>query len=237
VSLRYSSGLAGCAPADLFVNVQSKTSWNALGQQIGNIAPTLLRPAATGRVWLASNAPAALPNVEFNFLGEDIDMQRMMMAFDRAVEMVCSEPLRVLGGKPFPVRFTDQLRRMNEVGRGNAVKAQLIATLLDVVPGLSDFALGTLTGERIDLPLLIKDREALAAHLRENVAGVFHPVGTCRMGRADDAGAVCDHAGRVYGVEGLRVADASIMPNVMAGNTNLPVIMAAEKIADAIAQQ
>ena len=237
VSLRYSSGLAGCAPADLFVNVQSKTSWNALGQQIGNIAPTLLRPAATGRVGLASNAATALPKVEFNFLGEDIDMQRMMMAFDRAVEMVCGEPLRALGGTPFPVRFTDQLRRMNEVGRGNAVKAKLIATLLDVVPGLSDFALGTLTGERIDLPLLIKDREALAAHLRENVAGVFHPVGTCRMGRADDADAVCDPTGRVYGVAGLRVADASIMPNVMAGNTNLPVIMAAEKIADAIARQ
>ena len=234
VSLRYSSGLAGCAPADLFVNVQSKTSWNALGQQIGNIAPTLLRPKATGRVRLASNAPTALPQVEFNFLGEDIDVQRMMMAFDRAVEIVCSEQLRALGGRPFPVRFTDKLRRLNEVGRGNAVKAQLIATLLDIVPGLSDMALGTLTGDRIDLQELIKDRDALAEHLRNNVAGVFHPVGTCRMGRADDADAVCDSAGRVYGVEGLRVADASIMPNVMAGNTNLPVIMAAEKIADAL---
>ena len=234
VSLRFSSGLAGCAPSDLFVNVQSKTSWNALGEQIGNIAPTLLRPKATGRVWLESKAPAALPNVEFNFLGADIDLTRMMMAFDRAVDIVCSEQLRALGGRPFPVRFTDQLRRMNEVGRGNAVKAQLIATLLDIVPGLSDFALGTLTGRSVDLPLLIKDRDALAAHLRDNVAGVFHPVGTCRMGRADDVDAVCDSAGRVYGVAGLRVADASIMPNVMAGNTNLPVIMAAEKIAAAI---
>jgi 5-(hydroxymethyl)furfural/furfural oxidase len=234
VSMRFSSGLAGCAPADLFVNVQSKTSWNALGEQIGNIAPTLLRPKATGRVRLASNAPTALPEVEFNFLGEDIDLTRMMTAFDRAVEIVCSEQLRALGGRPFPVRFTDKLRRMNEVGRGNAVKAKLIATMLDILPGLSDFALGTLTGHSVDLPLLIKDRAALAAHLRENVAGVFHPVGTCRMGRADDADAVVDSAGRVYGVEGLRVADASIMPNVMAGNTNLPVIMAAEKIADAI---
>ena len=106
--------------------------------------------------------------------------------------------------------------------------------MLDIVPGLSDFALGTLTGERIDLAELVRDRDALAAHIRANVAGVFHPTGTCRMGRADDADAVCDSAGRVYGVEGLRVADASIMPNVMAGNTNLPVIMAAEKIADAI---
>ena len=109
--------------------------------------------------------------------------------------------------------------------------------MLDVVPGLSDFALGTLTGHSVDLQSLVTDREALAAHLRDNVAGMFHPVGTCRMGRADDADAVVDSRGRVYGVEGLRVADASIMPNVMAGNTNLPVIMAAEKIADAIAQR
>ena len=62
----------------------------------------------------------------------------------------------------------------------------------------------------------------------DHVVGLFTPYG------ADDADAVVDSAGRVYGVEGLRVADASIMPNVMAGNTNLPVIMAAEKIADAI---
>lgn len=234
VGFRFSSGLAGCAPSDLFVNVQSKTSWNALGAQIGNIAPTVLRPASTGRVWLDSADAGALPNVEFNFLGEEIDLQRMMMAFDRAVDIVCSEQVRALGGRPFPVRFTDKLRRLNEGGRGNAVKAKFIATMLDVVPGLSDFALGTLTGDRIDLAALKKDRAALAEHLRANVAGVFHPVGTCRMGRASDDDAVVDNAGRVYGVEGLRVADACIMPNVMAGNTNLPVIMAAEKIAAAI---
>ena len=235
VGFRFSSGLAGCTPADLYVNVQSKTSWNALGAQIANIAPTVMRPMSKGRVWLESSEPSAMPRVEFNFLDEDIDLQRMMMAFDRAVEIVSDQHVRALGGRPFPVRFTDKLRRLNEVGRFNAVKAKLIATLLDVVPGLSDFALGTLTGHNVDLQALVSDRDALAAHLRENVAGVFHPVGTCRMGRADDADAVVDAQGRVYGVEGLRVADASIMPNMMAGNTNLPVIMAAEKIVAAIA--
>lgn len=237
VSLRFSSGLAGCPPSDLFVNVQSRTSWNALGQQIGNIAPTLLRPRATGRVWLESAAPAALPNVEFNFLGDDTDLARMMTAFDCAVDLVCSAPLRALGGRPFPVRFSDRLRQLNEVGRANAVKAQLIAALLDIVPGLSDFALGTLTGERVDLAQLVRDRAALAEHLRENVAGVFHPVGTCRMGRDGDADAVVDAQGCVRGVGGLRVGDASIMPNVMAGNTNLPTIMVAEKIAHLAALQ
>ena len=67
-----------------------------------------------------------------------------------------------------------------------------------------------------------------------NVAGTFHVSGTCRMGAADDRDAVVDPAGRVIGVGGLRVADASVMPVVPRGNTNLPTIMVAEKLAAAI---
>ena len=76
--------------------------------------------------------------------------------------------------------------------------------------------------------------EALAEHIRENVAGTFHPVGTCRMGAADDRDAVTDTAGRVRGFESLRVVDASLMPTAPRGNTNIPTIMLAEKISAAI---
>jgi 4-pyridoxate dehydrogenase len=72
------------------------------------------------------------------------------------------------------------------------------------------------------------------AYIRATAITVHHPLGTCRMGRASDPAAVVDPDLRVLGVDGLRVVDASVMPDLVGGNINAPVIMIAEKAADLI---
>jgi choline dehydrogenase len=78
----------------------------------------------------------------------------------------------------------------------------------------------------------IADDRAIEAFIRRKAETVYHPVGTCRMGT--DAGAVVDSELRVHGIDGLRVVDASVMPDVPSGNTNAPTIMIAERASDLI---
>jgi choline dehydrogenase len=75
------------------------------------------------------------------------------------------------------------------------------------------------------------DRAELQAYIRANGVHYYHPVGTCKMGPADDSLAVVDARGHVHGLDGLIVADASIMPVIPRANTNIPCAVIGEKIA------
>jgi choline dehydrogenase len=104
------------------------------------------------------------------------------------------------------------LRICREIGRQPALKPFVVE---EILPG----------------PAVSEDKE-LRAYLRETGVSNLHPVGTCRMGRNVDD--VVDPQLKVYGIDGLRVADASIMPSIVAGNTNAPSIMIGEKCSDMV---
>jgi choline dehydrogenase len=77
----------------------------------------------------------------------------------------------------------------------------------------------------------------IEAHIRETCHTVYHPVGTCKMGPESDEMAVVTPELEVKGVEGLRIADTSIMPKITSGNTNAPAIAIGERVADMVKQK
>ena len=89
-----------------------------------------------------------------------------------------------------------------------------------------------ITGEEIAPGAALQSDDELLDWVRNNAETTYHPVGTCKMGA--DAMAVVDNELRVHGIQGLRVADASIMPTLTSGNTNAPCIMIGEKCAEMV---
>jgi choline dehydrogenase len=87
-------------------------------------------------------------------------------------------------------------------------------------------------GEELAPGISVTSKAELSAYIRQVASTVWHPVGTCKMGNDNDA--VVNPQLQVYGIEGMRVADASIMPTITSGNTNAPTIAIAEKAADLI---
>ena len=231
---RYSSCIAGGLTSDMYMNVHSKSSWSALGRQIANVSPILLRPHSRGTVRLKSSNPHDAPDVDFNLLADVSDLKRMTDGAIRAVDILLDPGVRCLYGKAFPVQMTDRLRRLNQKRPSNALVAGAVASLLDAVPALEGVVFGMLTSSKFGLRDLVADPAGLEAYVRDNVGGMFHIAGTCRMGGAADALAVVDPSGKVHDVARLRVVDASVMPTVPRGNTNIPTVMVAERMADLI---
>jgi choline dehydrogenase-like flavoprotein len=97
-------------------------------------------------------------------------------------------------------------------------------------PALARLLDGRVTPTDVDA----RDDEALRQYARNVAKTVYHPVGTCRMGPEGDALAVVDPKLRLRGVENVRIADASVMPTLVSGNTNAPTMMIAHRAAEFI---
>ena len=217
----------------MFVAVLSKSAWHAVGEQIASLLTFVNKTySETGQVKLASRNPQAEPIVEFNLLSDRRDLDRLMSGFRKMAALQMSAPLQAVTDKPFPASYTDRVRKIGVVNTRNKILTSIAAVLMDGPAALRHAMIDNFIVEGFTFEQVMSDDEALEAFVRKATIGVWHASCSLRMGRADDPMAVVDTQGRVKGMQGLRVVDASIFPVVPCANTNFPTLMAAEKIAD-----
>jgi 5-(hydroxymethyl)furfural/furfural oxidase len=232
VGLRYSSNLPGVPKGDMFVAVVSKSAWHAVGERIASLLTFINKTySETGQVMLASRDWRAEPVVEFNLLSDKRDLDRLMSGFKLMAAVQMTDALRKVTDAPFPAAYSDRVRAIGVVNTKNKILTSLFAPFLDGPAALRRYLVENFVVEGFTFEQVMGDDEALEAFIRKATIGVWHASCTCRMGRADDPMSVVDTQGRVKGVQGLRVVDASVFPVVPCANTNFPTLMTAEKIA------
>ncbi|HSU06602.1 MAG TPA: GMC oxidoreductase, partial [Acetobacteraceae bacterium] len=231
--LRYSSGLPGTPPGDMHVAISSRSSWHAVGRRIGSLGFWVNKAYSKGRIRLAKR-PSDPAEIDFRMLSDSRDMERLKAGFRIGVRALTSPQVAGIVQDVFPSGFSARIRALTRPSARNAVAMAVAAPLMDNSSRLRRRFMAYAMESQHSAEVLADDDAALEAHLRRSVGGTWHACGACRMGEPDDAIAVTDATGRVIGVEGLRVCDASIMPTVPCANLNIPVLMMAEKISDSI---
>lgn len=177
------------------------------------ILPLVMRPKSRGRILLRDKNPHSHPLIYPNYFAHPRDLEIMVRLLKN--DKICSslilvfDFIQVEGSK-----FAYQLTQTKVFRAINATLNPNIVPACEKFPTLSDEFWG-----------------CLAKHYTQTI---YHPVGTAKMGPPSDPMAVVDPQLRVYGVQNLRVIDASIMPTIVTGNTNIPTVMIAEKAADII---
>ena len=235
LAMRYSSQMGGAPPGDMFVVGATKTSWHAVGEQIGSFILFVNKTfSETGQVRLSSRNWSDEPEVEFNLLSDKRDLDRIADGIRRLTPLYDHPAMQSAMSDPFPASYSDKVRQVGEINGKNRFLTGVLAKLLDGPGFLRRMLIKNLIMEGFTQEGVCNDEEQAEAFIRKAAVGVWHASCTCRMGADDDPMAVTNNAGRVRGIEGLRVVDASIFPVVPCANTNIPTIMTAEKIADAI---
>lgn len=231
---RFSSQLDGCEQGDMYMSSATRAAWHALGNRLGLFFLWCNRPFSRGHVRIQSSDPLVAPEVELNLLSDGRDLERMAIGVRRLAEVLQRTSLHRHPGDFFPAAFSPRIKALSRVSPANALLTRLLGLGLDTPAPLRRWIVERFVTGGQRMADLLADEAALHAFIRKSVFGVWHASGTCRMGAANDLHAVTDTEGRVHGVAKLRVVDASLMPSLPSANTNIPTIMMAEKIADAI---
>ncbi len=235
--LRWSSGMAGIPEADMVMMAVCRSAWHAIGTRIGTLSSYIGRSYSTGEVRLVSPSADDEPYVNFNWLSDKRDLDRMTDAFRRMAGILQTEPVPHYLQNLFASKYSQRVRDIGQVTLMNKIKTNIAAVLMDNSASLRKLLFEKVISDSPPIPHLLADPALLEQYVRDNVQSAWHPSCTCRMGDPANANTVVDPTGRVVGMENLFVADASVMPEVSRTNTNIPTIMIAERVSEMIKQR
>lgn len=230
ICLRYSSEIKGSQSHDMGLMAISKSSWHAIGQQIGALSIALYDPHTTGKVRIAgAGQPLSAAHVNFNLLKEQEDFDRMVDGLDMTLRLIAPMQERGIINDVF-LPDPKMVGRFQPRTASNRLAAAAINPLLKLGP-IRRAALGR---SILDIPALRNSRDAQRALIAAATGMSHHVCSTCAMGSDDDPAAVLDPYCRVRGIDGLRVVDASAFPDIVRAGMYVPVMMLAERAADLI---
>lgn len=235
IGMRYTSSGEGVPQGDMFLGCVSRTAWHAVGRQLGALTVWVNKTySRDGAVELAGPDWRQEPKVDFRLLSDRRDMDRLKEGVRLIAHIYAQPEMTAVAHHPFPASYTDKARQVGAETLRNRVITDVLAGVLDAPGPLRRLLIDKVVRGGPSLGDCLNDDSALEGFIRETVSGIWHASCSCRMGRGDDPLAVTDNQGRVHGVGGLRVCDASLFPSVPSANTNIPTFMVAEKIAAAI---
>ena len=184
--------------------------------------------------FLRSDPSQEIPDVQYHFVpmiygdnGRKMSTTHGFMALCNVCRPRSRGAIRLKSADPFEAPLIDPNYFADPYDRRTMVAGLRLARHIMAQPAFSPYY-----GVEVAPGADVESDAALEAYVRAQAASIYHPVGSCRMGTDDMA--VVDEQLRVRGVKGLRVVDASVMPQIISGNTNLCTMMIAEKAADMI---
>jgi choline dehydrogenase len=186
--------------------------------------------------FIRSRAGEKYPDIQYHFLpiavsydGKSLASEHGIQAHVGPMRSKSRGHVRLAGNDPLaPPRITFNYMSHEEDWRDMRACVRLTREIF-AQPAFAPYR-----GREIQPGAEVVSDQAIDAFIREKVESAYHPCGTCRMGAANDPASVVTPDTRVIGIDGLRVVDASIMPQITNGNLNAPTIMMAEKAADMI---
>jgi 5-(hydroxymethyl)furfural/furfural oxidase len=233
LGMRWSTDETEYPAGDMSGLVSTKAAWHPVGERLGTLALWINRPSSeAGTVSLVSADPRIAASVAFNLLSDRRDVERLKAGFRKMAALHLAPVLQGVISDAFPASYSEKVRQVGTINLRNRILTGIAARFLDGPAWMRRKFLELAVMEGETLASMLEDDAKLEAFVRSAVAGIWHASCSCRMGADDDIMAPLDSQGRVKGVSGLWVADASAFPAIPSANTNIPTIMLAEKIAD-----